>query len=325
MSEFTGIWLPAELLAVEELNLTEKVIAAQVLMLSRSGECTAKNEHLSSQLGLTKTTVSQTLKLLRLKGWIEIEDGKMAGNKRQMYPSLKFLQTLCKNLTEGWLKSNKLSVKILQILYKISTYPIQDSDRAYVKILQTLFKNLTELYIRTESKEESKDESKGEKEGEGAASTPPLPEIEVEAEKRGRAPTPSSGPPPIPVTNPVEEPPQDHRLKDSPYYQHQAFIAALADTDYGIYDLDYYHEVIKNWADSGTGAKFRKSDWIATARGFMLRDANEGKARLRKDLQPATAHVNRANHHRPVRQTDTEFAATIDRLAERRYGREGNQ
>ncbi|WP_080057156.1 hypothetical protein [Spirosoma aerolatum] len=163
MNEFTGIWLPAEILAITDLNLTEKVLAAQVVMLSRVGVCRAQNDHLASQTRLTTTTVSQTLKHLKEKGYIIIEAGKEEGNKRIMYPSLKLLQTLCKNLTEGWQKSSKLTVKVLQSLYKILTDPLQDSYRPYVKILQTLFKDFTEPYIRTENKDENKGESKIEK------------------------------------------------------------------------------------------------------------------------------------------------------------------
>ena len=163
MSDFTGIWLTAEVLAIDDLNLTEKVLASQVLMLSRSGECTAQNPHLARQIGLTTTSISQTLKSLRLKGYICIEDGKEQGNKRQMYPSLKLLQTLCKNLTEGWSGVSQASVKILKSLYKILTEATQDSYTPYVKILHTLFKNFTELYIRNENKDESKIESKEKK------------------------------------------------------------------------------------------------------------------------------------------------------------------
>tara|TARA_R110002020_G_scaffold244153_2_gene457689 strand:+ start:673 stop:1383 length:711 start_codon:yes stop_codon:yes gene_type:complete len=46
-------------------------------------------------------------------------------------------------------------------------------------------------------------------------------------------------------------------------------------------DLEYYHEAVKNWADS-SGAK--KRDWAATARNFMLRDFKDGKLKTNKKI-----------------------------------------
>ncbi|MFD2936285.1 hypothetical protein [Spirosoma flavum] len=162
MSEFTGIWLPAEILAIDKLNLTERVLAAQVVMLSRSGECTAQNEYIASQIQMTETCVSLKLKALKDKGWIEIDPGKDEGNKRRMYPSLKMLQTLFKNIKEGVSHLNPFSLKILKSLFKYFKEPTQDFERGYLKILKTLFKDFKESYIRNENKDESKEENKDE-------------------------------------------------------------------------------------------------------------------------------------------------------------------
>ncbi|MVM34263.1 hypothetical protein GO755_29805 [Spirosoma sp. HMF4905] len=162
MNEFTGIWLPAEILAISGLNLTEKVLAAQVVMLSRSGECSAKNPYISNQIKLSETSVSTNLNTLFSKGWIVIEDGKSEGNKRIMYPSLKILNTLFKNLKEGVSHLSPPSLKILKSLFKFFKEAIQDSERGYLRILKSLFKDFKELYIRNESKGESKDEIKDE-------------------------------------------------------------------------------------------------------------------------------------------------------------------
>jgi len=209
MNDFTGIWIPAEILAIQDMNLTEKILAAQVLMLSRSGECTAKNRYLSVMLGgLSETSISQTLQSLKKKEYVCIEDGKSIGNKRTMYPSLKLLQTLCKNLTEGpwkWEQLNPPSVKILKSLYKILTEATQESYTPYVRILQSLYKNLTEPIYKDQNKEESKEESKEENnkgvdEENFSVADAPVPEVvlPVNNKKKGRkAPTPT---PPSVVT-----------------------------------------------------------------------------------------------------------------------------
>jgi len=160
MSEFTGIWLPAPILRIPGLNLTEKVLLAQVILLSRTGECTATNPTLADNLDTTETTISTTLSRLSKKEFVHIESGREQGNKRKIYPSLKSLMTLFKNLNEG----DRLSLKVLKDMFNFLKEAIEDSSRPYLNILYTLFKNLKEapIYIRLESKEESKRESKAE-------------------------------------------------------------------------------------------------------------------------------------------------------------------
>ena len=82
-----------------------------------------------------------------------------------------------------------------------------------------------------------------------------------------------------------------HHFRDSPCYEKQTFIAQLAETDYKAYDLAYYHETVKNWADSANTAKHRKTDWIATAKGFMLRDVKDGNAKMNPQFHSPPPHA----------------------------------
>ncbi|QMW05387.1 helix-turn-helix domain-containing protein [Spirosoma foliorum] len=159
MNDFSGIWLPATVLGLTGLNLSEKVVLSQVIMLSRDGECRAKNDYLSRQTGVTVTTISTTLTRLQKKGYIHIEDGKEQGNKRQMYPSLKSLNTLFKNLKEG----DVASLKIFKTLYKNFKEALKEIERPYLNILYSLFQNFKELIYRIDNKEENKEENKTEK------------------------------------------------------------------------------------------------------------------------------------------------------------------
>ncbi|GAB3278445.1 hypothetical protein GCM10027347_52860 [Larkinella harenae] len=158
MNEFTGIWLPESILSLKDLNLTERVLLAQVVLLSLSGECRALNRTLAGNMRVTETTVSLSVKSLRIKEYLVVEDNNATGNQRLIYPSLKTLMTLFKNLKEG----DGYSLKILKSLFKNLKEGVSKSERGYLKILKSLFKNLKELYIWLEIKLEIKGEIKPE-------------------------------------------------------------------------------------------------------------------------------------------------------------------
>ena len=63
-------------------------------------------------------------------------------------------------------------------------------------------------------------------------------------------------------------------FKADALYKFENFKKYFIDSKYKNADLEYYHECVKNWADS---KGIKKKDWAATARNFMLRDLKEGK------------------------------------------------
>lgn len=241
MNEFTGIWLPAEILAISDLNLTESVLAAQVVMLSLSGECTAKNPYIAKQVKLTETSVSLNLGRLRDKGYIEIYDGKDEGNKRSMWPSLKLLSTLFKNINKGVDQLSAPSLKILKSLFKYFKDPLLKIETAYLKILKSLFKDFKELYIRNENKGESKEENKDES-FIPAESEPDEKTKSVEAEPAGELP-----PPPVVPRPQIQE--------DFPSYGdgelQQQCLFHFGDNP-GLYPLPMYAEFLKYWTKPQT-------------------------------------------------------------------------
>ena len=87
-------------------------------------------------------------------------------------------------------------------------------------------------------------------------------------------------------------------FSQSPFIDFQLFkINFTLNDKYKKYDVNYYYEAVKNWSES-KGAK--KKDWIATARGFAIRDEKENKAKLKPisyksndngKYDPSTAHL----------------------------------
>lgn len=63
-------------------------------------------------------------------------------------------------------------------------------------------------------------------------------------------------------------------FKNSRFADFEKFSQQFAGDDYAGVNIRHYYEAVKNWSAS---KRVKRNDWIATARGFMHRDNNEGK------------------------------------------------
>ncbi|TGK45531.1 helix-turn-helix domain-containing protein [Leptospira bouyouniensis] len=79
----TGLWIPVEI-EVLPLNLTEKVLLAEIVSLDRVGECFASNEHFSKLLGIRPDSASRMISKLKKLGYIK-QTG-FDGRKRKLTP-----------------------------------------------------------------------------------------------------------------------------------------------------------------------------------------------------------------------------------------------
>ncbi|MCM8808218.1 MAG: helix-turn-helix domain-containing protein [Candidatus Omnitrophica bacterium] len=72
--ESSYILIPFELLKRKDLSLTEKILCAELVSLSRkNGYCYATNEYLGEKIGLSRRNISRILKKLKEKKIIKIE------------------------------------------------------------------------------------------------------------------------------------------------------------------------------------------------------------------------------------------------------------
>lgn len=70
-----------------------------------------------------------------------------------------------------------------------------------------------------------------------------------------------------------------HLFTQSEFIDLELFTTTISkDEKYACFDFAYYHEAVLQWSNQGN----KKKDWIATAKGFMLRD---DKPRLNKDFR----------------------------------------
>ena len=77
----------------------------------------------------------------------------------------------------------------------------------------------------------------------------------------------------------------DVPFSQSAIYPITAFAAAFEGTDYALADLCHYHQLVDTWRDKKTGLPPTRKDWIATAKRFMLNDANDNRLKLAPHVQ----------------------------------------
>ncbi|OGX81352.1 hypothetical protein [Hymenobacter coccineus] len=81
----------------------------------------------------------------------------------------------------------------------------------------------------------------------------------------------------------------DVPFTQSAIYDFAAFTAAFEGTDYALADLRHYHQLVDTWRDKKTGLPPTRQDWIATAKRFMLNDANDNRLKLAPHVQRPAA------------------------------------
>ncbi|MCW7475544.1 helix-turn-helix domain-containing protein [Leptospira levettii] len=79
----TGLWIPVEIEALP-LNLSEKVLLAEIVSLDRVGECFASNEHFSKLLGVRPDSASRMISKLKKMGYIK--QSGFDGRRRKLLP-----------------------------------------------------------------------------------------------------------------------------------------------------------------------------------------------------------------------------------------------
>ena len=117
--------IPYDILEMEDLTLSEKVILAEVISLSKTnGYCYASNGFFTKRLKISERTASRAVNTLESKGLILISE--RCDNKRNICPTEKVLEISGNNIHEKSSKgSDKMSnphANLSKPLDKMSTY-----------------------------------------------------------------------------------------------------------------------------------------------------------------------------------------------------------
>ena len=87
--EFTGIWVPVEVLELDSVTGNEMLLLSYIIGLSNNERgCYATNKHLGDRLGLSKGRISEMVSSLFNKGLITYQIFKNKGNERGIFPNL---------------------------------------------------------------------------------------------------------------------------------------------------------------------------------------------------------------------------------------------
>lgn len=99
-----------------------------------------------------------------------------------------------------------------------------------------------------------------------------------------------------------------HLFRESRFFNKDELEKALVNTQYESANVDYYHENMLNWSD---GKNEKKTNWLATAKNWMLRDLKEGKF-ISKNFKPPE-NGKTGKHGAAVVSTERAFQA-FDRM-----------
>lgn len=82
-----------------------------------------------------------------------------------------------------------------------------------------------------------------------------------------------------------------HIFRDNEFFPIELFKANIGDK-YHFANLDYYHEAVTVWSDKTKHEKKKwKTNWLAVARGFIMKDKQDGKLQLAKGQPTETQQV----------------------------------
>jgi DNA-binding transcriptional regulator GbsR (MarR family) len=99
-NQYTGVWIPKEVLKIGIKNGNERILFSMILMLSKNSSCTASNGYLSERLQLSKGQISRLISELQNKNLVNIFVDRSNGNKRKITINKEYTK-LCANLNIG--------------------------------------------------------------------------------------------------------------------------------------------------------------------------------------------------------------------------------
>ena len=105
---FKGLWIPADIMKIKELSLTEKLFLSEIVNLDNSHGCFASNKYFSELFQLTPGRCSQIITSLKKKGYVSVslkKKGKLIEKR-----VLRILNRGIKN-TRGGIKYSKEGIK----------------------------------------------------------------------------------------------------------------------------------------------------------------------------------------------------------------------
>ena len=316
-----ALTVPAEVLALEGITLTAKLILAEVIDLYKvKKHVFASDEHFAARLGIGLRTVGDAIKQLHEQGLLTRTIDPAARHKRQLIPTLPNHNTAGEASTPT--QNAPASASRVAADSAAGSCGIRKDS---LRNPQAVPAKSAGINNRVNTKSNIHLTPPG---GSAAAAAAPAPQRswkKVGASNPSQTAAPSS---PLVAAVPPTSPPRlsraqakstpQHVFAESPYADADAFVAALQGTDYAHADLRYYHEVICTWAESKDA---RNANWLPMMCNWMLRDAKDHKLKTTTSTLLSSPSHAYASHHPSHRNENYAYVgAAVDQYLDAKYG-----
>lgn len=150
MADFTGLWIPIEIINLN-IGWSEKALLAEILSLSKDKPCSASNEYLGKVLNIDRRQCVRLIKNLNEKGLIEIV--YHTPRNRSLVPKIDSdnmsMVTKCHDdnmtplvVTNCHGDSDKMTPSVVTICHGDSDKMSQSSDNMSPKNIENINKNI---------------------------------------------------------------------------------------------------------------------------------------------------------------------------------------
>lgn len=324
-TKLRALIVPADVLALEGITLTAKLILAEVIDLYKvKKHVFASDEHFAARLGIGLRTVGDAIKQLHEHGLLARKVDPKARHKRQLTPTLPSNATA--NQSTKSLRNSQASDAPVAADSAAGAREIRNNS---LRNLQEVPANSADINTRVNFKANIHLTPTGGVAAEAAAHAQ-----DGEIGKDGDAASPLTTSPSSPLVAAVPPSSQaraarvkpksapQHPFAESPYANADAFVEALQGTDYAHADLLFYHEVIRTWAESKDA---RNANWLPMMCNWMLRDAKDQKLKTTSSSFASSSHAyasassftKRSHHYESL----ADVGAAVDQYFETKYGR----
>lgn len=296
MSDFTGIWIPAEILTIEGLELADVFLLSQVKALDNGSGCTASNSYLGKGLKCTPNRVSDRIARLEKRGFLQSTINKESGNRRTIKITIPVTGDTLYPLA-GIGTNNNIN----------TLYPVTGRPYTHQRVDpipgngDTLYPVTGRLYNIDYNKEDNKEDIHHDSEGENFLNTSSMP-----LEEKGETPTKA---PPVPGAPPKDRKQTfkekaaeaakfvEHPFSEDELYDREKFRAYVEGKFEGI-DHDYYYLKVSGWLDK-MGRPPKRKVWASTIYQFLLNDYTNLKLQFKKkdtgNVSPASYPAKKSN------------------------------
>jgi hypothetical protein len=255
--ESLQIVLTEEVLQIQELSLTEKVMLCLIRVEDTGEGCTRSNGFLAKVLQMSPSRVSEIIKTLAEKNHLTIQLEKGAGNERTLFGKPNSYSENRIGYSENRIGKDDFSETTL---YRENI--IDDNNKGYSENRIGYSENRI-----------------------GGISESPTLEVEQKIEKEKL--------PPSPPKKKKAHSANEHTFAEDELYDLEKFTEYI-NAQHPTIDTNYYYWQVSTWLDKETGQPPRRKVWKSVILTFLKNDYIKGNLKLKGQNNDKGTHNNKA-------------------------------